>query len=481
MLRGLWAGALSGAALAALPGTAGVWMVAAGAVLGAALGAGLRIEPRSRPRMRSEERSHRLAPLLLGAFFIPVITKAVAPGVDVAMHVALARGLLEHTLSPAWPGVQVAVYPRGFSALVALLSPIGIARAGLLAASISYVVFCAGLAATLDRLGTPWAWPVAAVAMFVSRMPQIDFDWGLDPSVLALGLAMLAAAALDGARGGAFAGLLMAGAVAVHPMSAAFGALVVAAVGASQRAWTASALAALGLGGALALLTFFGPHFSPREIAWVHDYALRSQEVVPLRRLGAEMGDPAAIATGLAAAVLLWKRAFRPVALAAVSIVALGALFPLLPAAGLYQMRFTSLLLIPAAALWGRAAAPWPPALALALAAAVPGHLRWYQRAIPIATSGDVRAMACVAQTVPQADVIDGAYGDGTQWIPALAGRAVTRPHQHVSLLDESDAALKAMPKPRWRFVGERLRYPPPIGPPPPGAPLCDGHLYPLQ
>jgi hypothetical protein len=64
MLRGLWAGALSGAALAAMPGTAGVWMVAAGAVAGAFVGAALRKEARSAPRTQSEERSRRLAPLL---------------------------------------------------------------------------------------------------------------------------------------------------------------------------------------------------------------------------------------------------------------------------------------------------------------------------------------------------------------------------------------------------------------------------------
>jgi hypothetical protein len=108
----------------------------------------------------------------------------------------------------------------------------------------------------------------------------------------------------------------------------------------------------------------------------------------------------------------------------------------------------------------------------------VPGHLHWYQRSTPIATFADVAAIACVARTVPRDAVIDGAYGDATQWIPALTGLAVTRPHQHVTLFDETDAALAALPRARFRFVGQQRRYPPPIEPPPPTAPLCGGALY---
>jgi len=59
-----------------------------------------------------------------------------------------------------------------------------------------------------------------------------------------------------------------------------------------------------------------------------------------------------------------------------------------------------------------------------------------------------------------------------------LTGRAVTRPHQHVSLFDETDAALAKLPRATFRFVGERLRYPPAIGPPPQTAPLCEGALW---
>ena len=104
--------------------------------------------------------------------------------------------------------------------------------------------------------------------------------------------------------------------------------------------------------------------------------------------------------------------------------------------------------------------------------------MRWYQLAEPIATDRDLEAIACAVRIVPENAVIDGPYGDATQWIPALTGRAVTRPHQHVSLFDETDAALAKLPRATFRFVGERLRYPPPIGPPPATMPLCDGALW---
>ena len=42
-------------------------------------------------------------PVVLLAFFVPLLTIPVAPGADMAMHVALARGLLEGgALSPTW-------------------------------------------------------------------------------------------------------------------------------------------------------------------------------------------------------------------------------------------------------------------------------------------------------------------------------------------------------------------------------------------
>jgi hypothetical protein len=209
-------------------------------------------------------------------------------------------------------------------------------------------------------------------------------------------------------------------------------------------------------------------------VAWIRDYASAQERVT-----SGVLGDPANVATALAALVLLWKRRWRPLLQAAVVAAVLVALFFVLPRAGMYPTRFAPLLLLAVVPLWGHAAAAQIPMLApVAMLAAIFGHLRWYQQAQPMATFADLAAIECVAKTVPPEAVIDGAYGDATQWIPAVAGRAVDRPHQHVSLFDETDAALARLPPPSWRFTGDVLRYGPPLLPPPTGAqPLCDGHL----
>ena len=464
MVRGAVLGAIAGMAVSTLPGPAGLLSALAGAAAGAALGA------------RFSERRAGFSPWSLAvlAFLLPVLSMPVAPGADMAMHVALARGLLHGGLSPAWPGVAVHAYPRGFSALVALLSPFGLARAGVLAAGGSYLVFWAGLAAMLEKLGTPAARTVAAVAVLLSRTPQAFFGWGGNPTALALGLALFGAA-----QDGAISALFFAGSAAVHPMAAVAGALAFCTRGMPRtaRQWVPLLAGGAGLTAVIGALALLGPALSPRETQWIRDYAAQNEHT----GVGI-LGDFANIATLLAAALLLSKRDFRPVAIAAGEVLALFALFFLLPRAALYPVRFAPLLLLAVAPLWARAAAARIPLLApLALALCLPGHFRWYETAAPIATWADLRAIECVARSTPPEAVIDGAYGDATQWIPALTGRAVTRPHQHVSLFDETDAALAKLPKASFRFVGDRLRYPPPIGPPPAGPPLCEGHLYKLQ
>jgi len=485
------AGALAGAALGTLPGGAGITAAALGAAVGAVLAAWLAPPDAGTPAAHWLERG---SPFLIVLFFVPLSTMAVPPGADMAMHTALARALLEGgaALSPAWGALRVGAYPRGFSALVAMLSPIGLARAALVASALSYAVFWAGLAAMLQGpLRAPWPRTVAVLVILLSKTPQWYFAWGGNPTALALGLALLGAAALDRSgeqhspngshalRSGALAALLLAGAAATHPMGACAGGLAAAVVALRGRAFAAGAIAACGLIAVLGVLALAGPQLSPRELIWIRDCAANQEHVG-----SGVLGDQANVATALAALVLLWKRRFRPVALSAGAVAALFLLFLFLPRTGLYPGRFAPLLLLAVAPLWALAAAQtrWTAAvLGAALIAALPGHVHWYQQAAPIATRKDLAAIACAARTVPKNAVIDGAYGDATQWIPALTGIAVTRPHQHVALFDETDAALAALPPPQWRFVGERQRYPPPIGPPPKVAPVCGGALYPLR
>jgi len=459
-VRGAVLGAIAGAALATLPGRAGVVAALCGALAGAL--AGWKYAPG-----RAGFSPWSLAVLL---FLMPVFTMPVAPGADMAMHVAIARGLLDGVLSPAWPGVAAGAYPRGFSAGIALLSPLGLARAGLFAAGISYLVFWAGLAAMLEALRTPAARTIAAVALLLSRTPQIFFDWGGNPTALAIGLALFGAA-----QEGAVAALFFAGASAIHPMGALAGLLAFCTkrTFCTKRAWVTPLAGVAGVAVVLAVLAAFGPALSARETSWLRDYAFRQERV----GFGV-LGDPANIATALAAAWLSYKRDWRPVATAAVAALAMSALFKLAPYAGLYPVRFAPLLLLIVAPLWARAAAARVPLIgSAAIVLALPFHFRWYQAAEPIATFGDLRAIACVERSTPKSAVIDGAYGDATQWIPALADRAIARPHLHVSLFDE----MPPLPAPSFRFVGDRLRYPPAIDPPPKTTPLCDGKLYPMR
>ncbi|MBI5546761.1 MAG: hypothetical protein HY901_22995, partial [Deltaproteobacteria bacterium] len=109
-------------------------------------------------------------PVAILPLFLPLWTMPVAPGADMAMHAALGRALAQGSgaLSPAWgEDVAVALYPRGLSALIALVSPpLGFAKASLLAAAVSYCVVFVGLGAFLQwgvRLSHPFAW--AAVAL----------------------------------------------------------------------------------------------------------------------------------------------------------------------------------------------------------------------------------------------------------------------------------------------------------------------------
>lgn len=451
MFGGIVLGAIAGASLATLPGAANVWAGLAGAVAGAIL------------EWRLGRPSPGFSPWSMAvlAFLVPVFTMAVAPGADMAMHVALARGLVEGQLSPAWPGVSTGAYPRGFSAMVALLWPLGPARAGLLAAGLSYLVFWAGLAALLQTLRVPAARTVAAVAVLLSRTPQAFFGWGGNPTALALGLAFFGAAQPRAA----LSALYLGGAAAVHPMGAIAGALPLVLRWREPRVSLTGAAAICAVAGALAL---FGPRLSPRELEWIRDYAVRQEHAS-----AGVLGDPANVVTGAAVAVLLWKRRFASVARGAATVLALFALFALLPRAGLYPIRFAPLLLVAVAPLWSEAAAARIPLLApIALLAALSGHLRWYQQATAMATGDDLAAIECLDRAAPKDAVVDGAYGDATQWIPALTGRAVTRPHQHVSLFDETDAALARLPAAHYAFKGQRTLYGVPLASPP-GTPLC--------
>src|SRR5262249_49059407 len=341
---------------------------------------------------------------------------------------------------------------------------------------------------------------LAASALLTAKAPRAVFAWGGNPTVLGLALALHAAAIIAGAsspewpRAALGAGLLLAGAAAVHPMGALIGAFVVLVTTVRGRQWRAGFIAFGCLGGALALLGIGGPALSDAEWAWVVDWG-RPQEAVlrgspwlfPLsvwlafpRVLGIPWTSVVAVGAAWSLATPAGRRLVGHVALAGVAIGALLAAIPATPWLGglLYPIRMVPLLALATAPLVDASLARLRPAVAVGvrarlIALAVPLHARWSQRVSPMATEADLRVLACLAARVPEDAVIAGAYGDATQWVPALTGRRITLPHRHVSLLDETWPALDRF-RPTYRLTGERRRYPPAFpgphpGPEPPG------------
>ena len=504
------AGLVAGVALASLPRGAGPAALTVGGLAGVLLAAWAGCvaptgdDPRAAVGERTlAERVERIAPWLTLTFLVPLVTLPVPPGADMAMHVALARSLATGAaeVSPAWPGVALPVYPRGFSGLVALAAPLGFARAGLLVSGLTYVLYTAGVAALLGATGVTRPWTLAMLTVLLTKVPQEMFAWGGTPTVLALALGVHAAAALrpPGApvrRPALVAALLLAGAAAVHPMGALAGALVTV-VHACRHALVAVSIGLLGIGLVLALLATSGPELSPAEIAWAVHWGQTRETLLrgaPWQfawriwpDLWRALGPAWMLTVGGAALVLLGRGSGRAVGRALALVLALGGLLAVLrmlpSAAGVvYPARVAPVFALAMAPVLGAALAGLPGrvggAIALVLlAAALPLHLRWYQGAGSMATWADVRLLDCVARRTAGDAVIAGAYGDATQWVPAITGRRVTLPHRHVSVLDETAPGLAAL-RPTHRLRGERTRYAPAFpGPQPPpepaGAPLC--------
>lgn len=484
----LAAAALAGIAIASAPvGSSPAWLL-----LGGALGLGVGLLA---PETGTTGRLDLVAAIASLAFLAPIATMPVAPGADMAMHAALGRALWQGgaALSPAWGEVTAGLYPRGLSALIALSSPLlGFAKASLFAAGLSYLVAAFGLAAWL-RATLRFEHPIALAAFTVlaAEAPQGFFDWGGNPTAMAFGLGLFSVAALAPAWRGeagqgrrvAVAALLAGGALCTHPTGALVG--LCSVVGLRWPKGRAGHLAVASLAAAvavvLAALARFGPALSPSEAEWVSGYqatverVLRGPKVYFALRVWREIPETLGWAwTAVVVASAAWlarsRERRRAILFSALGIVAVGAVVafgPMIPVAGLlaYPKRFVPLFAVATAPLIGLAATglararPRLVPVLLVVAVAIAGwvHVRTFQRALPIATSNDIGAIACVERSVPLGEVVRGAYGDATQWIPALAGRRVTQAHPHISLDDE----IRAQPTPpeTFAFVGERLRY----------------------
>jgi hypothetical protein len=439
-------------------------------------------------------------------FLVPLFTMPVAPGADMAMHTAFARALVDGStnLSPSMGAVGVPIYPRGLSAMVALASPIlGFAKSGLWASNLSYLIVVAGVIAFF-RLGLRLSNPVllAVVTVLACDTPQRFFGWAGNPTAMAFGLALMATATIahgwdveEGiGKSALLASILGLGALAVHPAGAISGLLgLIFALALRARRTSSpplftwrSVLATTGVLTVIAtgmmVLKVGGPRLSPAELSWITAYQDGVERILPApdlyfafqiwSALPRVLGPPWVIACGLAVLVLLFSKEYIRVLACLAAVVAIAAILvagPHIPFIGVlfYPVRFTPLLALATAPLlaWavealGESRAWLPPVCGLLLiAVGLKRNFHSYQRVEPIATFNDIEAIACLDAALPRTAIIDGAYGDATQWTPALTGRAASQPHVHISLNDEFQAQLKNQPPASFLFVGERLRY----------------------
>jgi hypothetical protein len=399
--------------------------------------------------------------LLAFAPLLPLLLWVTTPGADAAMYAAQARALLDGTgeLSAAYPGVRVAMYPLGFPALIAVLTPLaGIAKAALLAAICGYALLALALAEFLERFVPKRYALFAAIAICVvpRNVPMGVFFWGGNPTIFAFALAVFALLRNNP--------LLLAGAFSTHPIGAFAGLACAPFIVRDARAL----IAIVPVAPLLLCFNRFGPEISSAEThlieAWqagpasfvqdkLHNFALDY-----LSSFSRTCGDAFAIAVYASMAAAWWLKERRAAAMALFGLVYVGVLMkvgPHLPILGplLYADRLPQIWLIafgPALVLCARrlpAAAVAPICVALVLLT----HRNW---SIPPALLDDdgLAISRCVAQTVPRGEWIVASYGQSGQWFPALIDRPITQAHVHVSLFDEVGAQRRTM-RSRFQFL----------------------------
>lgn len=481
---------------------------AAGAVL--AIGAARRRRPSEAPTEDRSPAVNRLAVGLLALLaFMPLVRLPIAPGADQAMYSAIARAMRDGTppLSAAWPGLETSIYPRGYPALLALLGTlVGPRFTSLAGAGIALTVFALALGAWLRalRLG-PEATAMGVAVTLLCRVPQFFFSSGSNATTLGLGFGLLAGSHLMmaarqvgwEARDVVLALLFSLAGVATHPIGG-LGALALAVVVAplfvSWKRLLVAFPALVAVAGLSVLLALGGPELSAGERDWVLGWVRGVESVfrnAPRHPVGFFLagwtlvgGTFAVTAVAGMAGGLLDPRVRRVTVGALVmasGFLVVEAVGPFLPLVGpiVYPSRLTPLLAIvlglPGLAwLAGRPAPVRSGLLAVALLLGVGTNIRYFQVVQPMATRNDLAAIACLERAVPANAVIQGAYGDATQWIPALTGHPVTDPHVHISVRDEYESLRRDRPLvPEYRFRGEFLRYGDSLPAPAGGTELC--------
>jgi hypothetical protein len=435
-------------------------------------------------------------PLLIGLFLLPTFLYPVAPGADAAMYAALARGVAEGgpELSPAWGEVTTTAYPRGLSALMALFGlALGYGRASLLGIFVSYSLYFLGTAHFFRATRTSQlnSWKAAAgwslLTLMLFRCPQKFIGWGGSTTVAAYGLALMAGALC--VRGQdrsslAVAALLFAGAIATHPIGSL--ASLLAAVWLFVQAWreqrTPECIKRLLLRTLCSATTWltmavalsaWGPHVSEAEGKWILEF---QSDRSTLFRLLDIWGYSGTILVCVAVALLTWKGARALVGRTFLWGLSLGLVLwvgSALPRVDLliYPVRFTPLVCLAVGPVVAEAVGIWLTSRSVAqrrtrsialLGVALCCHFDFIYPLRPLATFADSTAILQSEDDLPRDAVVAGSYGDGTQWIPALIGRRISRPHVHCTLFEEV-GPVRGSWTVDYGFVGEQMQHDGPL------------------
>ena len=410
----------------------------------------------------------------------------VAPGVDGAMHTAVARVLSDAQGHPAgfrplWPVDSFHSYPVGQPALTALLHDLGgldWREAGLAGHALAYALAIIGFAAAVSRWsrGSALGLAVGAAAVLAARAPLSFWTWGGAPNVLGIAFGVAGfSAGIDavrgsGARSAAACGLFASASLLTHGVTAAafaYAAIPLAA-GAALRPALRAGSGWLLAAGALSLLlcapylASLHPAMPASGVEWVRAFLRESATL----RVFPQMLHDVPLIAGVAALLSVLgsrpRRAVLPIALAAaLALLVLNGRFAVLPASELlYPDRIAVLLLLPIAflahdALEGR------PRIALLAAVALVVHASVLQarmlrtgREHALATDLDLRLLVQAGALLPPGCAVVNNYGDAGQWIPALLGRPITFPQANVLFFD-----LRERVHPCAAFRGEKRPY----------------------
>jgi hypothetical protein len=197
---------------------------------------------------------------------------------------------------------------------------------------------------------------------------------------------------------------------------------------------------------------------SAGEIEWVRQTARRTTSWSLFARM---LHDVPLIVGGIALVAVLIRdraRALVPIGIAVglIFVVVNGRFFLLPLSVALYPDRVAVLLLFPLAALAHDAVARRPRIAGLCVAGLLV-HAGFLQakmlaagREHALATENDLRLL----RSLPRCAILTN-YGDAGQWIPALAGTAITRPQVNVLFFDEATSRMH----PCAAFRGEKRPY----------------------